>query len=101
MTRTASLALASALLLSAATAFALPPNQAAPSGYAGADDYRLERISDVEMAAVQGRGLLNSACTLAVKGSGAVVYGLGVVLRHPFGQGAGLFLMHNASAICA
>lgn len=101
MTRIASLALASALLLSAATAFALPPSQAAPSGYTGADDFGLERISDVEMAAVQGRGLLHSACTLAVKGTGAVVYGLGAVLRHPLGQGAGLFLMHNAGAICA
>lgn len=101
MTRIASLALASALLLSAATAFALPPSPAAPSGYAGADDNGVERISDVEMAAVQGRGLLHAACTLTVKGAGAVVFGLGAVLRDPFGQGAGLVLMHNASAICA
>lgn len=89
-----------ALALSVGGAFAESPNSVIPNNESGIGKHELGPLAEADMAAVHGKGLRSGACTLAVKGTGYIVFGVATALRDPFGQGIGLGLVGAAGAIC-
>ena len=98
MTRTASLALASALLLSAATAFALPPSSVVTGDDPGSGHQEFGQLADAEMVSVTGRG---EGCVDSVRtaGVGLIVFGL-MGLNHLF-VAKGQVTIGLAALVCA
>lgn len=75
MTRTATLALASALLLSAAAAFALPPSSVVTGDDPGSGYPEFGQLADAEMVSVTGRGE-DCIDNVRTAGVGLIVFGL-------------------------
>ena len=90
-----------ALVLSVGGAFAESPNTVIPIDQSGIGKHDLGPLAEAEMAAVHGKGLRSGACTLAVKGTGYIVFGVATVMRDPFGQAIGIGIFGAAGAICA